>query len=151
MDAIKLLGLIVLLYQFEIQSWRRGAECACKSTGCGFDPQSRRWNIYFTLIFLFLRSGVEGKARRWVLPLNTQCLQNSAESGERSVLTRGSLCLSYYVRDTAWSWKKNWNIRFLFYCYIAITLPSIDWLTPRDNGFNSIYILCRQKNTFKRH
>ena len=33
--------------------------------------------------------------------LNTQCLQNSAESGERSVLTLGFLCLPYCVRDTA--------------------------------------------------
>ena len=30
-------------------------------------------------------------------------LQNSAESGQRSVLTLGSLCLPCCVRDTAWS------------------------------------------------
>ena len=42
--------------------------------------------------------------RRWVLPLSTQCLQNSAETGERSILTLGSLCLPCYVWDTAWSW-----------------------------------------------
>ena len=34
-----------------------------------------------------------------VLPINTQCLQNSAENGGRSVLTLGSLCLPCCVRD----------------------------------------------------
>ena len=32
-----------------------------KSTGCGFDPHSRRWNIYLNLYFHFLRFGVEVK------------------------------------------------------------------------------------------
>ena len=39
------------------------------------------------------------KARRWVPPLNTQCLKNSTESGKRSVIALGSLCLP----STAWS------------------------------------------------
>ena len=43
--------------------------------------------------------------RRWVPPLDTQCLQKLAESGERGVLTLGSLCLSCCVLDTAQSWK----------------------------------------------
>ena len=66
-----------------------------KPTGCGFDPHSRRWNIYLNLYFhssLWCR----GQARRWVLPLNTQCLQNSAESGERSVLTLDGYLVSVY-------------------------------------------------------
>ena len=37
-------------------------------------------------------------AQRWVPSLSTQYLQNSAESGERSVLTIGSLCLLCCVR-----------------------------------------------------
>ena len=45
----------------------------------------------FKYIFSFLRSGVKKKARRQVLPLNTQCLRNSAENGERKVLTLGYL------------------------------------------------------------
>ena len=32
---------------------------------------------------------------------NTQCLENSTKSGERSVLTLGALCLSCFIRDTA--------------------------------------------------
>ena len=32
-----------------------------KSTGCGFDPHSRRLNIYLNLYFHFFRSGVEVK------------------------------------------------------------------------------------------
>ena len=35
------------------QSWLRGIKCDCKSTGCGFDPHSRRWNIYLNLYFHF--------------------------------------------------------------------------------------------------
>ena len=35
------------------QSWSRGTKCACKSTGCEFDPHSRRWNIYLNLYFHF--------------------------------------------------------------------------------------------------
>ena len=41
-------------------------------------------------VFLFLRSGVEAKRG---LSSVMQCLQNSAESGKRSVLTLGSLCI----------------------------------------------------------
>ena len=47
-------------------------------------------------------------------PLNTQCLQNLAESGERNVLTQGSLCLRCCVRDTAWSW-------FIWFIYLHLT------------------------------
>ena len=41
------------------------------------------------------------QARRRVPPLNTQCLQNSAESGEWSTLTLGFLCLPCYMQDKA--------------------------------------------------
>ena len=63
----------------------------------------------FTFIFSFLRSGVEAKARRWVPPPNTQCLQNSAESGQRSVLTLGSFCLHCCVREQREADKKKQN------------------------------------------
>ena len=65
------------------------------------------YNINFLFIkrvTIYTKSFTYIKARRWVLPLNTECLQNPAESGERSVLTLVSLCLPYCVRDTAWSW-----------------------------------------------
>ena len=45
--------------------------------GCGFDPHSKK-NIYIFISSLWC----QGKARRWVPPLNTQCPQNSAENGE---------------------------------------------------------------------
>ena len=32
-----------------------------ESTGCGFNPHSRIWNIYLHLYFSFLRSGAEAK------------------------------------------------------------------------------------------
>ena len=58
---------------------------AVKPTGCGFDPPLEEMNFLLKFILPFLRSGVEAKTRRCVLPLNTQCLQNSVECGERSV------------------------------------------------------------------
>ena len=70
-----------------------------KPTGCGFEEMK------YLLKFIFFSSlWCRGKARRWDLSLNTQCIQNPAESGERSVLILDSICLPCYVRDTAWSW-----------------------------------------------
>ena len=40
------------------------------------------FKTYISIYSLWCR----GKARRWVLPLTTQCLQNSAENGELNVL-----------------------------------------------------------------
>ena len=64
-----------------------------------------RGDKIFTYIYIFISSlWCQGKVRRWFPPFNTQCLQNSAKIGERSVLTLGALCLPCCVRDTAWSW-----------------------------------------------
>ena len=52
---------------------------------------SRKLKYLFKLIFYLFRSGLEAKRC---------CLQNSAESGERSILPLGSLSLFCYVRDT---------------------------------------------------
>ena len=65
--------------------WRRGTKCDCKTDWLWVrSPLEMKYLLKF--IFQFLRSGVEGK-RGVEFCLNTQCLQNSAESGERSVLT----------------------------------------------------------------
>ena len=45
----------------------------------------------------------QSKAWRLAPPLNTQCLQNSTESGKQSVSTLCSLCVSCCVRDIVWS------------------------------------------------
>ena len=107
--------LCIIMYYYKLdsygQSWRRGTKCTTKLTGGGFDPHSRKWNIYLNLYILFLSSGV-AKARRWVPSLNMQFLQNSVENRERSFLT---LCLVCCVPDTAWSW-------FIF------LLPIIWWM-----------------------
>ena len=57
-------------------------------------------------MYIFISSlWCRGKTLRWVPPLNTQRLQNSAETdGKRNISTLGSLCLPCSVRDTAWSW-----------------------------------------------
>ena len=56
----------------------------------------------FTSLF-----GCWGTARRWFPPPTTQCIQNSAENGKRSVLTLGSLWQLYSVRDTAWNKRQD--------------------------------------------
>ena len=38
---------------------------------------------------------------------STRNNSNSAENGQQSVLTPDSICLPYYIRDTAWSWQKS--------------------------------------------
>ena len=63
--------------------------------GWGFDSYSRKLNILYFHSSLWCR----GNNATLTEPLNTQCLQNSAENGEWSVLTLGSL--SCYLRDTA--------------------------------------------------
>ena len=55
------------------------------ATGCGFDPQTRELNIHLNLYFHFFVSTT----------------QHAMQSGERSVLTLGSLCLPYCVQNTA--------------------------------------------------
>ena len=45
-------------------------ESDCKRDGCGFNPHSRKWNIYLNVYFHFCAC-FRGKARRWVPPLNT--------------------------------------------------------------------------------
>ena len=86
------------------QSWHRGTKWTA-TTGCGFDPHSRKWNIYLNIRFFAL--SCQGKARRWVSQLNTQCLRSSAKSGAQNVLTLGSLCLFCCVQDIMWNWIIN--------------------------------------------
>ena len=75
------------------------------ATCYGFDPNSRKLNIFFNLYYIFISTlWCRDKARRWVPPINIQCLQNSAENWEWSVLTLDTLCLW----DTA-----NWFIFIL--------------------------------------
>ena len=81
-----------MFYSVWGQSWR-GTKCGCKIDWLWVRSPLEKMKYLLKFIFLLFRSGVEDNARRWVLPLNTQCLQNSAESRERSVLTLSSLCL----------------------------------------------------------
>ena len=61
-----------------------------------------------------------GITRRWVPPLDAQCLRNSAESWERIVLTLCYLCPPCCVRDTAWSWFIKCTLLF-FFCKFSST------------------------------
>ena len=92
-----------IIFYLEASRGAAAQSVIVKPAGCGFDPPLEEMKYLLKFIFLFFAL-VSRKARRWVLPLNTQCLQNSAESGERRVLTLGSLGLPCCVRDTTWSW-----------------------------------------------
>ena len=70
-----------------------GAQCDMLWVGLALDE------IEY-LIFVIFRSGVKGKTRCLVPPLNIPCPPTSAENGEQSVLTLGSLCLPCCVRDS---------------------------------------------------
>ena len=74
--------LKIALYTSRGPSWRSGTKCDCKTDWLWVRSPLEEMKHLLKFIFPFLRSGVEAKARRWVLPLNTQYLQNSAESGE---------------------------------------------------------------------
>ena len=77
--------------------------------------------------------------RRWVLSLNTPCLQNSAESGERSVLTLGSLCLPCCVRDTVWSWFnliKFYLYWFSYSLFVNTVIKNIKFNSKGDKAKN---------------
>ena len=95
-----------------------------KPTGCGLDDYSRRGNIYLKY---FLSSS---RVRRWVMLLNTPYLQYSAESGKRSVLTLGLLCLSCCVRDTAWSWFILFKASIIFVHYYILNFWSSFCIFP---------------------
>ena len=84
----------------------QGHKCVSVNViGCRFDLHSIFLDLLF--IFSFLQSGAEAK-RGVVPPLNTQCLQKSAENGERSVLTLDSLCLCIHCEAD-----------LIFYCKIS--------------------------------
>ena len=90
-----------------------------KSTGCGFDPHSRKWNIY-TFIFPFLRSGVEAKrdvecrhstrnaSRTW-WNWRTECLNS------RFPLPT-LLCAGYSIKHKGE--KKTW-----YWLYLQVLFP----------------------------
>ena len=73
-----------------------------KPTGRGFDPHSRRGNIFLNLYFHFFalvsrQSAALSSATQHAMPPEF----GSPLSAERSVLTLGSLCLPWCVRDKA--------------------------------------------------
>ena len=107
-----------------------------KATGCvGSIPT--RGNEIFIKIYIFISSlWCRGKARGWVLTLQTQCLQNSVESGEPSVLTLCSLCSKYFKNNISdntcikSNFLKNENLAYLHIIYLLRMFSS-----------NSIYLL----------
>ena len=85
--------MCVYIFKYIRPSTRRHKRVILKSTGYGFNPTGgNEIFIYnYFLSFSFFRSGVVAKRGVEFPPFNTQYFQNSEESGERSVLTQGSL------------------------------------------------------------
>ena len=100
--------------------------CRVRSSSSGRGMKYMYISIYISISSLWCQS----KARRGVLPLNTQCLQNSAETGERNVLTLGSFCLPCCVRDTAYSW-------FIYFIFIFVR-KSHQWINSSVTITNSL-------------
>ena len=94
---------MVICYNVSEIEASRGAAArsvVVQPTGCGFDPHSRRRNIYLNLYFHFfalvskLSAGLSSTTQHAMPP----------EFGRQwgtGVLTLGSLCLPCCVRDTA--------------------------------------------------
>ena len=77
------------------------------------------------------------KARRLVPSLNTECLQNSAKSGERSVLTLAFFCLLCYMKLFPCKCNDSTKGRLIIIrksLNLGIVLPVI-WLVPVPVSF----------------
>ena len=82
------------------RSWRRGTKCDCNIDWLWVRSPLEEVKYLFTFIFPFFRSGVEAK-RGVEFRHSTRSDSRINGKWERCVLTLGSLCLPYYVRDTA--------------------------------------------------
>ena len=95
--------IITIIFFYIINSGAGAQSVIVKPTGCGFNPYSRRRNIYLNLYFhLFAlvsrQCAALSSATQHAMP---------PESGRKwgtECLSTGFLCLSCCVRDTAWSW-----------------------------------------------
>ena len=70
--------------------------------GCGFDPHSRKWIIIYQYIYLFALASILNPGVEFCHSQNAS--KNATESGERSVLTLGSLYIPSCLRESVWSW-----------------------------------------------
>ena len=108
--------------EFEIES-SRGA-VAQSVTGCGFDPYSRRWNIYLNLYFHFFalvsrQSAALSPATQHAMPpeigrkWGTECLNTSLPLP--TLLCAGySVKLIYFMEFIIWNWNINKNILLIY-------------------------------------
>ena len=88
------------------QSWGRGIKCDCKIDWLWVRSLLEEVPYFFNFIFSFLRSGVD-----------TQCLQNSSESGERSVCTLSSLYLPLLCAE--------YSVKLIYFYFIYIFISSL--------------------------
>ena len=59
------------------------------------------WNfisVQEKMFFFYCFHKTRRRARRWVLPLNKQYIEDSAAKGEHSILTLGFLCLTCFIK-----------------------------------------------------
>ena len=101
---------------------RRGTKCDCKSTGCGFDPHSRRCYIYLNLYFHFFALVSRQSASLSSATQHAMPPEFGRKSGTECLNTRFPLptllCAGYRVKLI----KQN-DCRLKFYLdYVYISL-----------------------------
>ena len=73
--------------------------------GCGFDPHSKKWNIYLNVYFHVFALGPSQSAALSCATQHAMLSEFGGKWGTEGLNTNlGTLCLPCCVRDTAWSW-----------------------------------------------
>ena len=103
------------------QSWRRGTKYAC-ATGCGFDPHSRKLNIYVNLYFRFFAL-VWSRSVRWKFggKWATECLNTNLPRPALLCTGYGVKLISLYSQINIWwctiklVYHSGFNAKFHFF------------------------------------
>ena len=100
---------------------------------------------YLFYLYIFISSlWCRGKERRWFPPLNTKCLLNLAESGERSVLILNFLCLSffYFKSDNSTDMWSRIHIRIIVLNFNFLNFLYINYKRKTNKLCLSIFLKC---------
>ena len=90
-----------------------------KLSGCGFDPHSRKWNIYLRLCFHFFALVSRQSAALSFATQHAMPPELGGKWGTECLNTK--FLLTCCVRDTAWSW-------FIFYFIFFILVKACNVL-----------------------
>ena len=101
---------------FEASRGAGAQSVTVNASGCGFDPHSRKWNIYSNFYFHFFalvlrQSAVLSSATQYAMPP-----EFSGNWGPECLNTRFPIT-TLLCPNTAWSW---FNLTFLFRQYVCL-------------------------------